>query len=551
MEKKFQHIADLSEICFQEGIKYIVISPGSRNAPLINAFYDKFRDSCFSIVDERSASYFGMGLARYSGQTVVLICTSGTAVLNYSPAIAEAYYSGVSMLVITADRPAEWIDQQDNQTIRQQNVYANFIKGSFHLPENINDLKAVHKTIREAIKLSRSGLAGPVHINVPVDEPLYFDIPPASNLGKPSAAARVKSLEMPADLISAWKKAKGILIVHGQDHPLSGVSYVLQMLSVRKNVVVVAENISNVRRGNVINSDDLLLRHSGHLLKTDPDLLIYSGGQVVSRWMKKYLRDLKNVETWRFGPEDYEMDTFRQNNRIISHHAKEVYEYLYSIPSPEITEETFRKSWLEALDFTNEKISQMLGSMPFSEVTSMKTILEMVPEGSVLELGNSTPVRIFQFFSYPRDVEVFSNRGVSGIDGCMSAAVGTATASKKLTILLIGDLSFVYDSNALWNRRLPSNLRIIIFNNSGGGIFNLLEGPSEKPAFQDFFIASHPVDIQKLAEAFNLHYFCCRSEDELIKTLPGFFEQSEKAGVLEIKTHQENNKIAYLKMMNK
>jgi 2-succinyl-5-enolpyruvyl-6-hydroxy-3-cyclohexene-1-carboxylate synthase len=171
-----QHISDLAEICRLKGIRQIVISPGSRSAPLIQSFYRVFGDDCISIVDERSAAYFALGIAEYTRTPVVLICTSGTAVLNYGPALAEAYYQGVPLLAVTADRPRELIDQQENQTLHQSGIYRNFSKGSFDLPQVItsaDDLWYAHRLINEAVDLTKTPFEGPVQINVPLTEPLF------------------------------------------------------------------------------------------------------------------------------------------------------------------------------------------------------------------------------------------------------------------------------------------------------------------------------------------------------------------------------------------
>ena len=190
-----QHIVDLAAICLKKGINRIVISPGSRNAPLIKAFYDIFGEQCVSIVDERSAAYFALGIAAYTQKPVVLICTSGTAVLNYAPALAEAYYQQVPLLAVTADRPHEWIDQQDNQALRQSGIYKNFIKGSYELPQVMaseDDLWFAHRMVNEAVDLCMDRCKGPVHINVPLTEPLYDELP------SPSERIRIIHREHPA-----------------------------------------------------------------------------------------------------------------------------------------------------------------------------------------------------------------------------------------------------------------------------------------------------------------------------------------------------------------
>ena len=555
MLQPFQHIADLSEICYSEGVESIVISPGSRNAPLIEAFYSRFGEKCHSIVDERSAGYFALGMARYSRNPVVLICTSGTAVLNLSPAIAEAYYSQVPLLVITADRPGEWIDQQDNQTIRQKEVYRNIIKNSYHLKENPQgqqELNQVHSMVFEAIQATCNHPRGPVHINVPLREPLYTTLPVASR-GISSTLTDINNQEtvVPDDLKQAWQNAKKVMIVHGQDHPESANSKLLPKLAEFPGVVVLAENISNVNAGRVIAHTELLFSHIQQELLIPPDLLLYSGGQVVSKRLKNYLRALQNLPCWRIGIDDYVMDSFKQNNRVFSCRAEQAYAQLLNFVRGEENKNEYVLSWKEASEKVKGIRNELQSDLPFSDVKAMKQVLEVLPQDSILELGNSSAVRIAQFFPSPAGIKLFSNRGVSGIDGCLSAASGTAFVSGKLTISVLGDSAFMYDSNALWNKRLSPHLRVIILNNKGGGIFSLLDGPSSRSSYEEFFIAWHPVEIEKLAKAFNLNYFCCSDEKSLISELPRFFQPADRAGILEIKTETANNVKAYRMMVGK
>jgi 2-succinyl-5-enolpyruvyl-6-hydroxy-3-cyclohexene-1-carboxylate synthase len=543
-----QHITDLSEICCKRGIKYIVISPGSRNAPLIEAFYSSFGDRCISIVDERSAAYFALGVARFIKTPVALVCTSGTAVLNYGPALAEAYYARVPLLVITADRPAEWIDQQDNQTIRQRNVFQNYVLKSFHLPEIIDNhdlLQRLHQQIDEAIETTLYPCPGPVHINMPVLEPLYESLPSASNkISYKGDREDHKATTLPQLFITQWKNARRIMIIHGLDYPGSGIEKALKELARDPTIVIIAENISNVCGKDIISTPELLLANNKSWEPIAPDLILYSGGQVVSKRIKQYLRGIKEVNVWRIGLDNYAMDTFKQNNQFLTLSAGEVYSILASMHREQKHDE-YKTDWLKANDNALRVREKVIRQCPFSDLAVFHILMNSIPSGAIVELGNSTPVRYAQFFDTYKEATYYGNRGVSGIDGCLSSAAGTAFASGKITISIVGDLSFVYDSNALWNRRLPANLRIIVINNGGGGIFSLLDGPALKASFTGLVKAYHPVDIQKLAEAFYLDYFCISDQQSLIKKLPLFFEKIEKAKVMEIRTCMENNDLAY------
>jgi 2-succinyl-5-enolpyruvyl-6-hydroxy-3-cyclohexene-1-carboxylate synthase len=538
-----QHIADLSEICFQSGIKYIVISPGSRNAPLIESFYSKFGEQCISIVDERSAGYFALGLARTEGNPVALVCTSGTAILNYGPAVAEAYYARIPLLAITADRPAEWIDQQDNQTIRQRDIFRNIVLKSFHLPETVgtlDELLQVQQLVCQAIEHTRFPCSGPVHLNIPVREPLYESLPHFTADIIISSESKLSEVPLPDTFLSQYQAAKRVMIIHGLDFP--GTKVVEPLLNLAKNqgILVVAENISNISFDGVIANPELLLAHVNSEKLEAPDLLLYSGGQITSKRLKQYLRGIRNLNVWRIGIDDYRMDTFKQGNTILEAPADLVYNKI-ELLNVAGRDEQFISGWYDASRKIRSIRDQAIEESPFSDLVAFNAIINAIPAHANLELGNSTPIRYTQFFDTIAGVKYRSNRGVSGIDGSLSSAVGTAFASKELTLAIIGDLSLIYDSNALWNKRLPDNLRIIVINNQGGGIFSLLDGPRSKASFEEYVEAYHPVDIQKLVEAFNLDYFCVVDLKSLTHLLPVFLNDSGKTRVLEVRTIRENN----------
>ena len=552
MVHRLQHIADLVAICGLHGVETVVISPGSRNAPLINAFYRKFGNACISIVDERSAGYVALGIARYTRHPVVIICTSGTAVLNYSPAIAEAYYQRIPMIVITADRPAEWIDQQDNQTIRQKNVYQNFIKKSISLPERTvgeKELISLRRDMQECIQLASIASMGPVHINAPLYEPLYEELPvEGSDIGI-LTEKKVSGKVLPRTFITQWKEAKKILIVHGQDFPDESRTRAMQALSADPRVVIIAENIANSAIGKMIRNPELMLARTKKEQLDIPDLLIYAGGQVVSKRLKELLRSWKIVGSWRIGRDSYDMDTFRQGNRYLRIEPGIVYTILAKHISKADNPTNFKRSWLSASMHVSAESASAFADLPFSDLSAVYALMEQLPDDLIIELGNSSAIRYSQLLPDVVKAVYYSNRGVSGIDGCLSAAVGTALSTEKPTLVILGDLSFVYDSNALWNRRLPKNIKIVVLNNSGGGIFDLIPGPADSDAFNDFFIARHPVNLQKLAETFYLDYFCVRTKQDLVSVIPEFLGRKVRPVMLEVVTDRKKNKDAFFAVL--
>lgn len=547
-----QHIADLVEILAQKGVSNVIISPGSRNAPLIEAFYRRLGNKCISIVDERSAGYVALGIARNSNLPAVLICTSGTAVVNYGPALAEAYYQQIPIIAITADRPVEWINQLDNQTIQQENIYSNFIRASYNLPQTIvkdEDLWLVHRIVNEAYSISICGLQGPVHLNVPLCEPLYEPIPSAlEDIRIISTPQIITNIQLSDELIDEWQSASRILIIHGQDQVNNAITDHFERLLEDPRICVIAENISNIRISQRIESPDLILSTDRDLSKLRPDLLIVSGLQVVSKRLKSFLRKTGKIRTWRIGEEQNIIDTYQQVDLVLRYPAHEIYHKLTKYVQKASTSE-YQGEWLNGKTLASDRRKKVLSEIPFSDLKAMEKIMETLTSDSVIELGNSSVIRYSQLFDSRSDLIYFSNRGVSGIDGSLSAAVGTALSCNKLVLAVIGDLSFVYDSNALWNRDLPKNLRIIVINNGGGGIFSLIEGPQRNSSYNSFVKAHHPVNISKLTEAYGLEFYSASDEKEMVSCFERFFETGNVAKVLEIITSPEVSADTFKKIL--
>jgi 2-succinyl-5-enolpyruvyl-6-hydroxy-3-cyclohexene-1-carboxylate synthase len=546
-----QHITDLACICLKKGIDSVVVSPGSRNAPLIKAFFELFGDNCISMADERSAAYFALGMAVCSHKPVVLLCTSGTAALNYAPALAEAYYQQVPLLAITADRPGEWIDQQENQTIRQPGMYRNYIKGSYNLPQAVHsgdDILYAQRIVNEAINLSVSPSPGPVHVNVPLSEPLYEELPPPSDMIRIIQDMKTDiAITLPDELVSEWNAAKRIMIIHGQDVPDSVVSGLLPSFQNDGRIIILAENISNVFCESILSNSNLVFSNTRSGKPEYPDLVIHSGGQVVSKALTGYLRKGPRVSCWRLGTDNGIVDTFNLVNRTIKLPPSIVYRTLLNHIGS--TASTYRSEWIEAAANVARLTNKILLQAPFSDLRVFSMVLASLPSGTNLFLGNSSVIRYSQMFPSVPSLHYYSNRGVSGIDGCLSAASGIARKSNMPTLAIVGDMSFYYDSNALWNRELPSNLRILVINNSGGGIFHILKGPSGQPYFKKLVEAHHPVNIRNLVRAYGLDYFIAEEESSLEQQWGQFINNRKRTAVLEVKTDATVSASVYRQMM--
>jgi 2-succinyl-5-enolpyruvyl-6-hydroxy-3-cyclohexene-1-carboxylate synthase len=538
----------LAEICYQKGIKSVIISPGSRNAPVISSFTKHTGIECLSIIDERSAAFFALGMAQQSGQIVAIACTSGTALLNFAPAIAEAYYQKIPLLILTADRPAEWIDQSDNQTIRQQNIFSNYIKRSFHLPQEISNADSLwyyERSINEAIDLCSLSSKGPVHINIPLTEPLY-----AKSANEKFSPKIIESLsvekklniEVLHDLKSQWSKARGKMILAGMLAPDEELQKLLEEISKDPDVVVLMESTSNLASEHFYDRIDHILTLAGE--KVDmlrPEILITIGTNIISKRIKQFLRKNKPLTHWHVEDTNSFPDTYQSLKQNIPLSPKTFFhEFLksYSISSNSSYTGHFKMLADESLIKHND----FLSSCPFSDLKVFETLLNAVPKGSNLQLGNSSPVRYAQFFPTNSALIYNSNRGTSGIDGTVSTAAGASYSRKAPVTLIVGDIGFFYDSNALWNHYLGENLRIILVNNGGGGIFRLIEGPSETTILEEFFETHHDTNAEGICQSYKVKYFKATDFDQLKGILPEFYDpQNEQAALLEIFTPAKKN----------
>lgn len=535
-----QHISNLAEILYRQGVEDIVISPGSRNAPLINAFYKRFGTKCSSIVDERSAAYYALGRSLFTKKPTVLICTSGTAALNYAPAVAEAFYQGIPLIVLTADRPPELIGQQDNQTIFQNNLYGLNIKAGFTFPDTIKSGKDVldaGEITNEAFLLSVSERQGPVQINVPLREPLYGELPDISEdtlIYK--EAGRLKGIPVPDEFLKAWNTAKSIMVVCGQMPPDKELFDSVSVIKNDKRVVVIAEAVSNLHQVAGIQSPDIVFEDIDYPEEYLPEMVIYFGGQVVSKKLKAFLRKLKQSGFYFLENSCREVDTFQNLKSAIKIAPAEAFKLL---PVQKGGYSAYKDLWQKENQNKKAKAEEFLQKSISSDLKVFGLVNQNLPDEAILFSGNSSAVRYLLCFSQ-KGRDFYANRGASGIDGSLSTAVGFASAAGKPVFAVLGDLSFVYDSNALWNREFPSNLKIIVINNGGGGIFHLINGPTGSDAFKMLVEAYHPVKIDKLAEAFGISYYFCSNFDDVGNSIK-LLRDSMNPCILEIKTPDGGN----------
>lgn len=542
-------VKELIDICVANGMDYVVVSPGSRNAPLSISFARDSRIQTPVIVDERSAGYFALGIAQQTGKPVGLVCTSGTALLNYAPAVAEAFYQRLPLVVISADRPQEWIGQDDSQAINQVNVLQNFVKASYHLPivvDGSDDLWSINRMMNEALSKSLSGRMGPVHINVPFREPLYGNknvVPHQERIIQKLEANDVLSMEANDCLATEWKAAKKILILAGLLPKNEKLNICLGQLAKYKQVVILTESISNLHDQAFLPCIDRVITSlSDEEAKGfQPDLLINFGGPLVSKKIKSFLREYSPKAHWFVGKEENFIDTFKTLNTHIDLSP----EFFFADISPLLCdiESSYAEKWKQRDRVCDLAHDSYLQKTDWSDLKAFESVLTAIPDGGNLQLANSSVVRYAQLFKTSPSLLYNSNRGTSGIDGCTSTAVGACHVNDKLTTLITGDISFFYDSNGLWNKYLNNRLKIVLINNGGGGIFRFIPGPSDAPELEEYFETVQDYRADKLAQTYGLDYFYADSLEALEKTLPDFFKLGEKACILELKTPRELNDV--------
>ena len=531
----------VTQLCLKNEVNRIVISPGSRNAPLTIGFTEHPSFTNYSIVDERCAAFFALGIAQQTRKPVVLVCSSGSALLNYFPAIAEAYYSDISLIVISADRPSHLLEIGDGQTIQQENVFGKHILYNANCKEGEEFQKENEFEINKAINIAKNQ-KGPVHINVPFSEPLYDTVDRLLVDVLITSEEHInESMDDISEYLPVWEQAKKKLVLVGVLAPNSIEQELLDKLIEDESVVVFTETTSNLHHNESINSIDQLIApfETSDFENLQPNLLLTFGGMVISKKVKSFLRNYPPKYHWHID-EKKAYDSYF----VLSKHFKITPSvFLNDILSISKTSVNglYKQSVLGLKEHRKKRHQVYLEQIPFSDFKVFSKIFENIPNQVQLQLSNSATVRYAQLFNLNASLHVFCNRGTSGIDGCTSTAIGAAVASNLPTVFITGDLSFLYDSNALWNQYIPKNFKIIVINNSGGGIFRILPGEKNTEKFDTYFETKHHLTAQHLCEMYGLNYNSASNVKDLEESISLFFQNNEQAQLLEVFTPNKVN----------
>ncbi len=517
----------------------MVIAPGSRNAPLIIALGNDNDYQCTSVVDERAAAFTALGMTIENREPVAVICSSGSAAVNFYPAVVEAFYQGLPLIVITADRPQEVIDQAVGQTIRQEHLYGRHICFEANLLRDaIDELSASfnQRIINEAMHASEQG---PVHINVPFEEPLYDTVEnytaTARYIAKPVVKKHVAD-EQISTLAEEWNACPKVLILIGQMNPNPYLEKALNKLNESSSFLIFSETLSNLNGCESVSSIDRLVNtiSKEELQALQPDLLITIGAEVVSKIIKRYINTNKPKAHWHLSANGGVKDTFQSLTNYLNCDPVEFLSKLSKSVEPKSND--YAQYWLEKNARKAGVHNEYIAQTSYSDLVVIDAIFKACPAHSQVHLANSTSVRYAQLFGIKPQLEQYANRGTSGIDGCTSTAIGHAMVSQKMLTLISGDIAFLYDSNAFWNSDLPSNFRLIVINNGGGNIFKIIDGPGDSKLFEKFQETSHSNNLEGVALTYGINFQQVSDMAGLNEALKSLYTDNDGPKILEVKT---------------
>lgn len=534
----------LADLLVAHGVRHVVVSPGSRNVPLVLAISRRNELIAHVVIDERSAAFIALGLSIQSGNPVALVCTSGTALLNYAPAIAEAFYRGVPLIVVSADRPQEWIDQDDSQTIWQQDALAPYVKRSCDLPAHTdfpNGEWVCNRLINDILLEAVNDRRGPVHINSRLDAPLngLCDFTPCEsrviNMVAPVAELPTAEARMMGAQIASPCK---VLILIGFHEPDEKLNRALAKLARLPNVVVMTETISNLHSPLFIDRiDSTLCRLTDEQrCSLAPDVVITAGGALASRFVKDWLRSLDDFKHWHVGLSHTTVDCFRHLTMRIEMKPAIFLRQLASALQIFKSPSDFARQWREAAGRARELHENYVGNAPWSDMKAFSYIIPNIPRRWNLHLSNGTPVRYAQLMDCSHIHRSDCNRGVSGIDGSTSTALGASLVYNDTTLLITGDMSCQYDIAAFSSTLVSPKFKIIVMCNGGGGIFRFISSTSSLPELEQYFVVGTRLPLRQLAEGYGFAYFEAHDADELKRSLSEFISVTDRAALLAVFT---------------
>lgn len=536
----------LTELLHANGVVHLVVSPGSRNASLISEAEQSGYFNMHFVVDERSAAFAALGISLIEDAPVAIVCTSGTAMLNYSPAIAEAYYRSIPLIAITTDRPKQWIGQDDSQTINQVGIYANITRSSIDLPV-LSDEESVwySNRILNNLFFDLRKWHGPVHINVQIAQPTVA-VECSNNVWNRAItffrSRQDAAVHQVRELAATIASPRKVIIVAGFMPPSSKLNRALSKLAQKSNVVVISETISNLHSPEFLGAADLMLKTIGSNYGTQylPDVAISLGGSLVSRRLKDFLRSTPGLEHWYVGKSTELVDCFKKLTKVIDMEPAIFLEQLAPAMAPFGAESDWSSLWERLNNKSLSTLQYIVDKAPWSDLAAFNRIIHSIPRRWNVQFSNGTPIRYAQLFphNYHR---CDCNRGVSGIDGCISTAIGASAVYNDVTLLVCGDTSASYDISALGLDLVSPKFKMIVIRNGGGGIFRFIGATRNLSIREKYLCGQFELPLKEMAQAYNFRYFSSTNMNELIGVLKLFVHETTQPCVLEIFTPAEES----------
>lgn len=538
-------------------VEYVVCSPGSRNAALLQEvdLYQDFKK--LVIIDERTAAFTALGIASVSRKPVVLICTSGSALLNYAPAVAEAFYQGIPLIIISADRPMEWIDQDDSQTIRQNGILSNITKAGYDVSALRSDadyIWYVNRIVNEGCLTALSRKMGPVHINIHLSGKIEESEPDPSDKRRievVSGSQLLGSHEIRrlADSLAG----KRLLLVAGFMPPDNKLQQAVAMFSELSNVVTMAETVSNLHLPQEYYIIDKVLfpLQEKEAKALAPDIVISLGGALISRKLKEFLRKYPPQAHYLFSYADKLIDCFQSLTTKLECDPSSLLKSLAKRLN-KFNEREGSILWKNIWTQKRNEAQTPIRDIEWSDLKALSILFNALPQDTNLFLSNGTVVRYGQIIPYTPTHATYSNRGVSGIEGCSSTAIGGSLVYKRLTCLITGDMSFCYDIGAIMSQIADEKMRIVVLDNNGGDIFRFISATKNLDIREEYLCAPRDLPIESIMESLGWVYYHADNEKRLKSILKDFFADSIVPKILHIDTTKSaNSEILTDFLMNK
>lgn len=537
-----QTVQILISLLKEFGVRHAVLSPGVRNVPIVHSIEQDKAFECYSVVDERSAAYFGLGLALQTNEPILISCTSGTASANYLSAMWEAKRQNVPLIALTADRNQYYLEQLEDQMIKQDCMFGTAVRKSVTLPivENEKDTWYCRRLVNEALLEMHSGGGGPVHINIPIEWGIFGQNFNTKKLPKLKTIRRTTYKDMQSGRIDALeeiKTKKRILVLAGQDRPMKPEALTaLEKFAAHYPCAVAVETISNIHLPEVINTN-LMTRALTKDMFTEyaPDLVISFGGNYVSQIKGRLKSCDDDFDHWCINEDGAVIDQFKKLTRVFTCSPQDFFAYFNEHFTGSKPDQSYRKLWQSRIE------SLPAPNFTYSSNYAMQAFLSHIPNNSILHYGNGVAVHMAQYFPHDPSIETYCHSGTTTIDGSLSTFIGQAATSDKLCFAFIGDLSFFYDMNALWNRYVGKNVRILLYNNEGGQTFhwNAAKDIETLPLHTS---AEHFTTAKGWVESLEIKYLSATNKDELDAALPAFVSgDSDQAICLEVFTKKDED----------